>query len=162
MAGYPLQPLLAVRQYREDSAQNILRRAEHAVREAERSLETCRQERERYQLWRRDEEDRRYEAIMGQLLRLDELDAFKAGLARLRDAELQREEDETRAAQALDMARKTVLEAKDKLREARRETARILAHKDIWIAAARLEAERKEDLENEEFKTMSVGTGMGA
>jgi type III secretion protein O len=159
MARYPLQPLLTVREYRENSAQSALRQAERAVGEAEQALLACREELERYRTWRAEEDNRRYEAIMHQLLSVQELEDFKAGLARLRDAELKREEDVSDAEKALSEAREVADLAKNRLLKARRETARILAHKDIWIIAARREAERKEELESEEFKPMPVGTG---
>lgn len=159
MARYPLGPLLSVRQYREDAAQNLLRQAERLAREAETALQEREKELERYRLWRVEEEDRRYGAIMGQLLSLDDLEEFKAGLGRLRDAELRREEDVAKADQALAKARQAVTDAKSGLSKARRDTARILAHKNIWNEMARLEAERKEDLESEEFRPMPIGTG---
>ena len=96
---------------------------------------------------------------MGQLLSLDALEEFKAGLGRLRDAELRREEDVAKADQALTKARQAVTDAKSGLSKARRDTARILAHRNIWNEMARLEAERKEDLESEEFRPMPIGTG---
>ncbi len=159
MARYPLGPLLSVRQYREDAAQNLLRQAERLAREAEAALQEREKELERYRLWRVEEEDRRYGAIMGQLLSLDDLEEFKAGLGRLRDAELRREEDVAKADQALNKARQAVTDAKSGLSKARRDTARILAHRNIWNEMARLEAERKEDLESEEFRPMPIGTG---
>lgn len=156
MAKYPLQPLLSVRKYREDAAQTQLRQAEHALREAKEQLETREKELADFALWRREEEDRRYASIMHTLLSLDELDQFKAALARLRDKELLHEEQVIEARHKLEQARKDVEKAKDTVRLAQRETARILAHKDIWLEAERKEAERKEDLESEEFKPMSV------
>lgn len=162
MARYPLQPLLSVRQYREKAAQNVLRQAEREASEAETALREAEKELERYRFWRMEEEDRRYAAIMGQLLSLDDLDAFKAGLGSLRDEELAREENVAKAGQTRIKARQAVDEAKNGLNKARRDTARILAHKDIWIAMDRREAERKEDLESEEFKPMPVGAGLDA
>lgn len=162
MARYPLQPLLSVRHYREKAAQNVLRQAEREASEAETALREAEKELERYRFWRMEEEDRRYAAIMGQLLSLDDLDAFKAGLGSLRDGELAREENVAKAGQTRIKARQAVDEAKSGLNKARRDTARILAHKDIWMAMDRREAERKEDLESEEFKPMPVGAGLDA
>ncbi len=159
MARYPLGPLLSVRQYREDAAQNLLRQAERGAREAEATLREREKELERYRLWRIEEENRRYEAIMGQLMSLDDLEEFKAGLGRLRDEELMREENVSTAKLALDKARQAVTDAKSGLNRARRDTARILAHKDIWTEMARREAERKEDLESEEFRPLPIGAG---
>lgn len=158
MARYPLQPLLSVRKYREDAAQTRLRQAEHALQEALENLNTKEKELADYQQWRREEEDRRYESIMNQLLSLDDLDQFKAGVARLREDEVLREEAVLTASQELDRASQAVVDAKKNVHQAQRETARIVAHKDIWAEAERKEAERKEDLESEEFKPVSLET----
>ena len=83
MEKYPLAPLLKVREYREDAAKNALSAAERAVVEAQEAVERCRGELERYKVWRQEEVERRYDAIMGKGLSLKELDVFKAGLGAL-------------------------------------------------------------------------------
>lgn len=65
MEKYPLAPLLKVREYREDAAKNALSAAERAVVEAQEAVERCRGELERYKVWRQEEVERRYDAIMG-------------------------------------------------------------------------------------------------
>ena len=92
MEKYPLAPLLKVREYREDAAKNALSAAERAVVEAQEAVERCRGELERYKVWRQEEVERRYDAIMGKGLSLKELDVFKAGLGALADGELKLEE----------------------------------------------------------------------
>ncbi|NLY41505.1 MAG: YscO family type III secretion system apparatus protein, partial [Desulfovibrionales bacterium] len=126
MARYPLQPLLSVRKYREDAAQTRLRQAEHALQEALENLNTKEKKLADYQQWRREEEDRRYESIMNQMLSLDDLDLFKAGLARLREDEVLREEAVLTARQEHDRASQAVEDAKKNVHLAQRETARIV------------------------------------
>ena len=87
MEKYPLAPLLKVREYREDAAKNALSAAERAVVEAQEAVERCRGELERYKVWRQEEVERRYDAIMGKGLSLKELDVFKAGLGALADGD---------------------------------------------------------------------------
>ena len=103
MEKYPLAPLLKVREYREDAAKNALSAAERAVVEAQEAVERCRGELERYKVWRQEEVERRYDAIMGKGLSLKELDVFKAGLGALADGELKLEEA---IAQALENVKK--------------------------------------------------------
>ena len=98
MEKYPLAPLLKVREYREDAAKNALSAAE-----AQEAVERCRGELERYKVWRQEEVERRYDAIMGKGLSLKELDVFKAGLGALADGELKLEEA---IAQALENVKK--------------------------------------------------------
>ena len=149
MEKYPLAPLLKVREYREDAAKNALSAAERAVVEAQEAEERCREELERYKVWRQEEVERRYDAIMGKSLSLKELDVFKAGLGALADGELKLEEAVT---QALENVKKR--QAREAARQAQHETAKIVTHRDIWLVEAKREAERLEDLEMEEFKPL--------
>ena len=154
MEAYPLAPLLKVREYRENAAKNALRAAERAVIEAREDVERCREELERYKVWRLEEADRRYGTIMGKALSLMELDAFKAGLGALADGELRREEAIAAALAEVKKREAAVLKAREAARLAQHETSKILTHRDIWLEQARREAERREDLEMEEFKTV--------
>lgn len=152
-AAYPLQPLLDVRHFRENAAAGALRLAERALREAEDDEQRRRDELTNYRAWRPDEEERRYDAIMGQDMALADLDRFKAGLAALAQGELLREEEVRTAERATEACRKAVLAAREAAAQARRDTMKIATHRDIWREAARREAERLEDLEMEEFRT---------
>ena len=154
MEKYPLAPLLAVREYREEAARNAVRTAEAAVREAEEAVRARQEEWQAYQHWRVEEEDRRYDAIMGRELTLKQIDEFKAGLASLRDTEQKKEEAVMEAMQAVEKCRAAVAAAQAAVKEAQKETSKILAHKDIWLEQAKKEAERQEDLEMEEFKPL--------
>ena len=147
MEKYPLAPLLKVREYREDAAKNALSAAERAVVEAQEAVERCRGELERYKVWRQEEVERRYDAIMGKGLSLKELDVFKAGLGALADGELKLEE-------AIAQALENVKKRQEDVRKAQHETAKIVTHRDIWLVEAKREAERLEDLEMEEFKPL--------
>ena len=147
MEKYPLAPLLKVREYREDAAKNALSAAERAVVEAQEAVERCRGELERYKVWRQEEVERRYDAIMGKGLSLKELDVFKAGLGALADGELKLEE-------AIAQALENVKKRQEAARQAQHETAKIVTHRDIWLVEAKREAERLEDLEMEEFKPL--------
>ena len=155
MQKYPLEPLLSVRHFREENAKQAVRSAEIALQDAEEKIRQCEAELATYHSWRLEEENRRYDAIMGKPQTMDELDAFKAGLAQLKDGELNREElvlkakeERQKKAEALDTARETAIHA-------RKETAKIQAHKNIWSEEAKKEEERQADLELEEFKPLT-------
>ena len=79
MEAYPLAAMLTVRRYREESAKRRVRSAEVAVREAEENVEKTRRELDEFRVWRKQEEDRRYEAIMNVPVSLEKLELFKAG-----------------------------------------------------------------------------------
>ena len=129
MEKYPLAPLLKVREYREDAAKNALSAAERAVVEAQEAVERCRGELERYKVWRQEEVERRYDAIMGKGLSLKELDVFKAGLGALADGELKLEEAIAQALENVKKRQEDVRKAREAARQAQHETSGHLARR---------------------------------
>ena len=144
MPSYPLQSLLTVRHFREEGAKNEVRAAERRLAEAREEVRKKEEELERYRIWRPEEENRRYDAIMGETMSLEEVAGFRASLGALAEGEQER---------ILAVTEREVAAAREAVAEARREAAKIEAHRDIWLAEAKREAERQEDLELEEFKT---------
>lgn len=153
MPSYPLQSLLTVRRFREDAAKNEVRAAERRLAEAREEVRKKEEELERYRIWRPEEENRRYDAIMGESMSLEELAGFRAALGALAEGEQERILAVTEAEKAVGQKEREVAAAREAVAEARREAAKIEAHRDIWLAEAKKEAERREDLELEEFKT---------
>ena len=138
----------------EDDMVLRLSAAERAVVEAQEAVERCREELERYKVWRQEEVERRYDAIMGKGLSLKELDVFKVGLGALADGELKLEESIVQALENVKKRQEDVRKAREAARQAQHETAKIVTHRDIWLVEAKREAERLEDLEMEEFKPL--------
>ena len=155
MEAYPLAALLTVRRYREESAKRRVRGAEIAVREAEENVEKKQRELDEFRVWRRQEEDRRYEAIMNVPLSLEKLEMFKAGLARLADEEHAREQAVLSARKEVEQRRVELEGAKAAAKTASKNTSKIEAHRDLWKEDAKKEEERREDLELEEFHPLS-------
>lgn len=145
---YPLQALLSVRHYREDAARNALRLEERRLVQAREEAERRRIELERYRTWRQEEEERRYAAIMGATLSLEEVADFRAALGALATGEQER-------LQAVGQAEEQVRQQEQAVALARREAAKIEKHRDIWQENAKREQEHLEDLELEEFATPS-------
>ena len=155
MENYPLESLLSVRHYREEGAKRRVRGAENAVREAEAAVEERKKELEEFRIWRRDEEERRYESIMNRPMSIGQLDDFKMGLALLAAQESDREQAVVKAEKEVDLRRTELGKAQEAAKLARKNTSKIQAHKDIWQEEAKKEAEHKEDLELEEFRPIS-------
>lgn len=153
MPSYPLQSLLTVRHFREEGAKNEVRAAERRLAEAREEVRKKEEELERYRIWRPEEENRRYDAIMGETMSLEEVAGFRASLGALAEGEQERILSVTEAEKAVGQKEREVAAAREAVAEARREAAKIEAHRDIWLAEAKREAERQEDLELEEFKT---------
>ena len=78
MPSYPLQSLLTVRHFREEGAKNEVRAAERRLAEAREEVRKKEEELERYRIWRPEEENRRYDAIMGETMSLEEVAGFRA------------------------------------------------------------------------------------
>lgn len=152
-SSYPLQALLSVRHYREEAAQNALRLAERMLAQAREEVNRRQEELERYRLWRPEEEERRYAAILGRELSPDQLTDFRAALSELAQAEQQRVMDVTAAQEEVARQEQAVSRARQGIAQARREAAKIEAHRDIWRERDKLECERQEDLEMEEFSS---------
>ncbi len=89
---------------------------------------------------------------------MPELDKFRAGLAALANEEQGKILAVEQARAELEKCQAAVEQARQAVKTAQRETAKIVAHKDIWKAEAKKEAERQEDLETEEFKPRSINT----
>ncbi len=155
MERYPLESLLSVRHYREEGAKRRVRGAENAVREAEATVEKKKKELEEFRIWRREEEERRYEAIMNRPMTIGQLDTFKTGLAMLAAQENEREQAVVKAEKDVELLRTELVKAQEAVKLARKNTSKIQAHKDIWKEEAKKEAEHKEDLEMEEFRPIS-------
>ena len=153
MPSYPLQSLLTVRHFREEGAKNEVRAAERRLAEAREEVRKKEEELERYRIWRPEEENRRYDAIMGETMSLEEVAGFRASLGALAEGEQERILAVTEAEKAVGQKEREVAAAREAVAEACREAAKIEAHRDIWLAEAKREAERQEDLELEEFKT---------
>jgi type III secretion protein O len=148
---YPLAPLARVRGLREDAAAAELSARERAWLAAKQEILEREQALKDYIAWREEEEERRYAEILHQELSLKELDAFKSGLAALRERDNVLLEAVTLARRAEEDALKARDEAAAALRQARKDKEKISAHKEIWQAFETREAERREDLEMEEF-----------
>ena len=151
MAGYPLQSLLAVRYFREDGAKNAARAADRRVVEARQELEARQRELARYRQWRPQEEERGYAAILGTVMRPDALAEFRTWLATLAEGEQQRLAAVSEAEDVLAGREREAAAGRQAVAAARKDAAKIEAHRDLWLIREKKESERREDLELEEF-----------
>ena len=159
MEKYPLQALLDVRKYREQNAQNAVRQAENHYKECVHTCLSQQKKIEEYEEWKAQEEERKYTEILGSRLHIDDLEDFKQYFALLKDKGLKLEEELYALEKQKETAKQEVEQKKEEFKLAKKNTAKIDAHHDIWKQAEKKEQERKEDLEAEEFKPLSpVGT----
>jgi type III secretion protein O len=152
---YPLQSLLNVRMFREEAADRGVTAAKNTLKEAAAAYELKQQEVEAFKKWRVEEEERRWDAFMKTTTKIEGIERFKAGLAALASQELMKDQELESAKQTVSQKETELEKAKNAASIAHKNTAKIEAHKDIWSEEAKKEAERVEDLELEEFHSVS-------
>jgi hypothetical protein len=149
---YPLEGLLAIRAFREETALRNVSAAEAALKAAALETEKRRREFESYRRWRGEEVERRYQSIMGREMSLRDLDEFKASLARLDLEEQMKRQAALEAEKLQEAAWADLRKARATLNLAMRAKRKILSHRDQWLEGVAREEERLQDLELEEFK----------
>lgn len=159
MEKYPLQALLNVRLYREKNAQNAVRQAENLYKESAAKCEKQKEAIQQYHEWRLSEEERKYTEILGHTLTVDDLENFKQYFSAMKAKELALEEELMQLEKAREEAKANIDIKKEEFKTAKKNTAKIEAHQNIWKQEAKKEQERQEDLEAEEFKPLApIGT----
>ena len=151
MTAYPLALLARVRQKREEGALAEYAARERALTAAREETRARRKALEDYLVWRKEEEDRRYQEVLGKEMPRQMMDEFKAGIAALRERDNVLMEALEEARQAEEEAARKKDEAAEALKQCRKDKEKISAHQEIWKAGEAREAERREDLEMEEF-----------
>ncbi|MBR4253408.1 MAG: YscO family type III secretion system apparatus protein, partial [Kiritimatiellae bacterium] len=80
---YALQPLLVIREMREDRARGELTAARRAVAEAEKALAARQRELTAWEETKEERRDRIYDAIIGRPVSRDQIDMANEGVARI-------------------------------------------------------------------------------
>ncbi len=153
---YPLEMLLSVRQYREDAALRKVTRAQDDVKTAQEGVEKADAALEHAKVFQREETDRRYAKLIGTVTKLEGLQEFNHGLARLEDVVLEKKREAENARDVVEKAKVALKKAAADAEIARKNTAKMEEHKSRWSEESKKEAERLEDLEFEEFKPIKA------
>lgn len=151
---YPLEALLNVRRYREEAAERGVLVARNALQAAQAKLQEEEAALEAWKRWRTAEVERRYRAIIGRRLSIDGMLDFNQGLAALEAEAFERALRVSAAKDECEAKRELVDKAKAAAKDARQNALKIEKHKSIWAEAAKIESERAEEREFEEFKAM--------
>ena len=148
---YPLDALLYVRGFREEAAKRRVTSAQFAVKEAHEKIEVAQGQLEAWRLWREEETERRYQALLGKPTVIEAINRFNADLGRMAQDELVKLAAVEEARTALLEAENSLQKAMDDVRKTRKETAKIETHKAIWSEESKKEAERNEEREFEDL-----------
>ena len=148
---YALQPLLVIREMREDRARGELTAARRAVAEAEKALAARQRELTAWEETKEERRDRIYDAIIGRPVSRDQIDMANEGVARideegvLKADNVKRAEDERRQRDAAAEA------ARSALALAMKNRTKIDEHRAVWQAEEAHAAEAREEIELEDF-----------
>lgn len=153
MATYPLAKLIGLRSHRVDEAHRAHLLALKKVEQAQAAIRKKKQDIEDYRVWKEEETVRRYDSVMFKELSSDAFEKFKQDLANLNIGELKLE-DELRILQNDEANLKRELEeSKIAVKKATSDLNKLEEHKKIWTEMQRIENERKEESELEDFHT---------
>ena len=148
---YALQPMIRIRQRREDAAGAALVVARTEERAAAKTLEERREELAEYERTKEERRDRVYDAVMGRPCSMDDLDKAREGVARIDEEGVLKADNVVRAEGVLQEKEEASAAAQSALNLAIKNRMKIEEHRSAWIEEDRKEQERLEDIELEDF-----------
>ena len=155
MEAYPLESLLSLRRFREDSAGRRVAAAQNDCRLAEEAVKSKEEALERWRVWYVQEVSRRYEGLIGHKTTIAGLEVFQKNLASLASEELEREMSLEEARKRVEASRRTLEETKKAALQARKSCAKMEKHRSLWMEEAKKLEEQAQDRALEEFKPVN-------
>ena len=149
--AYSLQSMLKIRGMRQERTQTELATARVVRAKAEKDRDEKRDERAKFDETKEERRDRVYDAVIGRVVTMDDLDQARDAVTRIDEQGMLLVEAEKKA--------ETVLEEKDQAAEharvrffaATKDLSKIEEHRKAWEEEDRKEQERRADAEMEEF-----------
>ena len=148
---YALQPMIRIRQRREDAAGAALVVARTEERAAAKTLEERKEELAEYERTKEERRDRVYDKVMGKPVPREELDLVQEGIAKIDREGAERADAVVRADEERKRKEEAVHVAQGALNLAIKNRMKIEEHRSAWIEEDRKEQERLEDIELEDF-----------
>lgn len=154
--AYALQSMLKIRAMREDRAQTELAGARIARAKAERELEEKAAVREKFEETKEERRDRIFDAVIGRVVSMDDLDQARAAVSRIDEEGMLLLEAEHKAEHLLQQRDEETESARVKFSIASKNKAKIDQHRLAWEEEDRKMQEMLEDAEMEEFTGKKV------
>ncbi len=148
---YLLQPMIRIRQRREDAAGAALVVARTEERAAAKTLEERKEELAEYERTKEERRDRVYDAVMGRPCTMDDLDKAREGVARIDEEGMLKADNVARAEGALHEKEAASAAAQSALNLAIKNRMKIEEHRAAWVEEDRLDQERHAEFELEDF-----------
>lgn len=149
--SYTLQPLMRIRQMREDRAAGELTAARQALAAAEEALAARRRDLAEYEDTKEERRDRIYAAIIGRSVSRDQIDVANEGVSRIDEEGVLKADNVTRAEDEVRECEVVAENARVNLMAATKNRMKIDEHKSIWLQAEAAEQERLAEGELEDF-----------
>ena len=149
--AYTLQPLITIRDMREDRAQTVLARARRERAQAERILETKTETRAKFEATKEARRDEIFGRVMGKVVSLDSLNDVRCAVTRIDEEAVLLEQDERKAADDVAVKTQAAESAHGQYVAAAKDLAKIEEHRRAWDEEDRKMQELRADAEMEEF-----------
>ena len=146
-----LHELLKIKNIREKSANDEVRRCKNRLEQAHQKVERKEQELREYIDWRCKEEQQLYDNIINTQIKQNDLDSLKHKIALLREKDVLLEQSVEEAKQQIKVAEEELDKAREAHMKAMQAVEKFEEFTKVQDEEARKEAERLEDLEMEEF-----------
>ena len=149
--AYALQPMLRIREVREDKAQTALAGARRVRREAERTREAREKDFAKFEETKEERRDRVFAPIMGVPVTRDEIDIARETVSGIDEEGVLLHDGVVRAKAELEAREKESEQARGRHIVAMRDHEKIEQHKSVWREEDRRAQEYAADAELEEF-----------
>ena len=147
--AYALQSMLRIRAMREDRAATELTAARREVSRAQERLSQRKRDLEEYEATKEARRDRIYEAVVGRAVSMEDLDLAREGVARIDEEGILKADNVVQAEADLQTSRQAFVSAS-------KNRMKITEHRSIWEAEEAAEAERRSEMELEDFTGKKV------
>ena len=149
--AYTLQPMIKIRDMREDRAQTALAQARRARVQAEQVWEAKTEKRDKFEETKEERRDEIFKTVMGQVVSLDTLDEVRFAVGRIDEEAVLLEQDQRKAADELEAKAQAAEVAHGQFVAAAKDLAKIQEHRKAWEEEDRKMQEMRADAEMEEF-----------
>ncbi|MBP3407223.1 MAG: YscO family type III secretion system apparatus protein [Kiritimatiellae bacterium] len=154
--AYALQSMLRIRAMREDRAATELTAARREVSRAQERLSQRKRDLEEYEATKEARRDRIYEAVIGRAVSMEDLDLAREGVARIDEEGILKADNVVQAEADLQKCRNNAETSRQAFVSASKNRMKITEHRSIWEAEEAAEAERRSEMELEDFTGKKV------
>ena len=154
--AYALQSMLRIRVMREDRAATELTAARREVSRAQERLLQRKNDLKEYEATKEARRDRIFEAVIGRAVSMDDLDLAREGVARIDEEGILKADNVVQAEADLQKCRDNAETSRRAFVSASKNRMKITEHRSIWEAEEAAEAERRSEMELEDFTGKKV------